>query len=216
MLCFEFHLSLETEFLGLQLWGKTTRFYKPEVNQHGNISSWYSMCLEAVSRFCWSQKHEFSSQILLWKLGNTRLGSSYTFLEHQQQWVISEKHEMNREMSANTSTALPPWIWECVSQMCWHGFPKAQAGICHHRLAELPQQCWISSSASVLGRQSGGFTESRGFRTPRFRWDLQLCLPWEPCLALPWEQAEASGSGGRHSLARGWQRSGLCYRSVLN
>lgn len=40
-------------------------------------------------------------------MGNARLGSSSAFLEHQTRWVISEKHEMNRQVSANTSAALP-------------------------------------------------------------------------------------------------------------
>lgn len=35
--CCEFHLSSETEFLALHLWGENTPFYKSEVNQHGNI-----------------------------------------------------------------------------------------------------------------------------------------------------------------------------------
>lgn len=41
MLGFEFHLSLETEFLALHLWGESTPFYKSEVNQRGNIQIQY-------------------------------------------------------------------------------------------------------------------------------------------------------------------------------
>lgn len=52
-----------------------------------------------------------------------------------------------------------PRIWGCVSQMCWHSYPEPGAGIGHHRLAELSQQCWISSPASVLGGQSAGLAE---------------------------------------------------------
>lgn len=81
------------------------------------------------------------------------------------------------------------WTGECLPtspQLCPHRSgdvsprcAEPRAGICHHRLAELSQQFWISSPASVLGRQSGGLVLRDRSRTPRVRWDLQLCLPWE-------------------------------------
>lgn len=82
------------------------------------VTSWYSRFLEAVSSFCCSLKRELSSQILLWKMGNTRLGSSYASpnIKHNEWSLKSTK--WTGECLPTPPQLCPHTSGGCVSPRC--------------------------------------------------------------------------------------------------
>lgn len=151
-------------------------------------------------------------------MGNTRLRSSYAFLEHQTQWLISEKHEMNKQVSANTTITLPPWIWAiCVSPRCagtaslsdgeefvntgWQSY-HSDAG------SHLLPLCW-EANLEICRRE--------GFRIPCFRQDLQIVFALVAVLGFTMGTVRSSGFRS-DAQACSWlsESTGLCDRSAWN
>lgn len=136
-------------------------------------------------------------------MGNTRLRSSYVFLEHQTQWLISEKHEMNKQVSANTTITLPPWIWAiCVSPRC-AGMASRSDG---EEFVNTGWQSYPSDAGSHPLQWIWRFAGERGIQNASFQAKSAGCVCVGSC-GWFYHGNSQKRSGVMRRLARGWVRA---------